>query len=127
MKKIATLISMFCLAMRLFAQVDLPYYLPPNVQFNPSIPPPASIIGHQVGEWHITHDRLVNYMMALDKASDRITLEITGQTHEARPIILMTITSPKNHQNIESIRAQHVQLSDPLKYQRYASGIFYWP
>ncbi|MFM9840587.1 MAG: M14 family metallopeptidase [Cyclobacteriaceae bacterium] len=115
MKKIATLVSMICLAVCLFAQVDLPYYLPPNVQFNPSIPTPASIIGHQVGEWHITHDRLVSYMMALDKASDRISLEVTGQTHEARPIILMTITSSKNHQNIESIRAQHLQLSDPAK------------
>ncbi len=115
MKKIAILISLICLTMCLCAQVDLSYYLPANVQFNPSIPTPASIIGHQVGEWHLTHDRLVNYMMALDKASDRITLEVSGQTHEARPIILMTITSPKNHQNIESIRAQHVQLSDPTK------------
>jgi hypothetical protein len=97
------------------SQADLSYYLPPNTKFDPSIPTPASIIGHQVGEWHITHDRLVSYMMALDKASGRISLEITGQTHEARPILLLTITSPKNHQSIESIRAQHVQLSDPAK------------
>jgi Zinc carboxypeptidase len=98
-----------------YAQTDLSYYLPPNTKFDPAIPTPLSIIGHQVGEWHITHDRLINYMMALDRASDRISLEVTGQTHEARPIVLMTITSPKNHQNIEAIRAQHVQLSDPFK------------
>ncbi|MBL7851161.1 MAG: zinc carboxypeptidase [Cyclobacteriaceae bacterium] len=95
------------------AQVDLSYYLPDGVRFNPAIPTPASVIGHEVGEWHISHDRLVNYMMALDKASDRITLEVTGQTYEARPLLLLTITSPQNHQNIESIRKQHVQLSDP--------------
>src|SRR5687768_644680 len=82
------------------AQVDLSYYLPDSITYNPAIPTPKSIIGHEVGEWHISHDRLVNYMYALDKASDRITLEVTGYTHEARPLLLLTVTSPKNHQNI---------------------------
>lgn len=98
-----------------WAQVDLSYYFPPNTSLNPAIPTPQSVIGHQVGEWHITHDRLVNYMMALDKASDRISLEVIGQTHEMRPILLLTITSTKNHQNLEAIRAEHALLSDPQK------------
>lgn len=98
-----------------WAQVDLSYYFPPNISLNPAIPTPQSVIGHQVGEWHITHDRLVNYMMALDKASERISLEVIGQTHEMRPILLLTITSPKNHQNLEAIRAEHALLSDPQK------------
>ena len=96
-------------------QVDLSYYLPDGVSYNPAIPTPASVIGHEIGEWHISHDRLVSYMYALDKASDRITLEVTGQTYEARPLLLLTITSPKNQQNIESIRQQHLLLSDPDK------------
>jgi hypothetical protein len=95
------------------AQVDLSYYLPDTVSYNPAIPTPKSIIGHEVGEWHVTHDRLVQYMYALDQASDRITLEVIGQSHEARPIILLTITSPANHKNIETIRTQHLKLSDP--------------
>ena len=98
-----------------FGQVDLAYYLPDGVAYDPKIPTPKSIIGHEVGEWHISHDRLVNYMYALDKASDRITLEQTGLTYEDRPLLLLTITSPKNHQNIESLRTQHLQLSDPQK------------
>ncbi|MEQ1585761.1 MAG: M14 family metallopeptidase [Cyclobacteriaceae bacterium] len=97
------------------AQTDLFYYLPPQVQYDPAIPTPRAIIGHEVGEWHVTHDKLVNYMMALDKASDRITLEQTGITHEARPLLLLMITAPKNHQNIESIRQQHLQLGDASK------------
>jgi hypothetical protein len=95
------------------AQVDLSYYLPDGIKFDPAIPTPASVIGHEVGEWHISHDRLVNYMMALDKASDRVSLEVTGYTYEARPLLLLTITSPKNQQNIEDLRQQHVRLSDP--------------
>lgn len=97
------------------AQTSLDYYLPGNVQYDPAIPTPPAIIGHEVGEWHVTHDRLVSYMMALDKASDRITLEQTGLTYEARPLLLLTITSSKNHQNIEAIRTQHLQLGDASK------------
>lgn len=96
-------------------QLDLSYYLPEGVKLDPSIPTPKSVIGHEVGEWHVSHDRLVNYMYALDKASDRVTLEVTGYTYEARPLLLLTITSPKNQQNIESIRTQHLQLTDPSK------------
>ena len=108
----------FCLCIALLcagnsnAQPDLSYYLPEGVTYNPEIPTPKSIIGHEVGEWHVTHDRLTNYMYALDKASDRISLEVTGYTYEARPLLLLTITSPENHQNLESIRTQHTQLTD---------------
>jgi hypothetical protein len=114
-KYLILLIASFAAPYFLPAQTDLSYYLPPQVQYNPAIPTPQSIIGHHVGEWHVTHDKLVNYMMALDKASDRISLEITGHTHEARTLLLLTITSPKNHQNIEAIRLQHLQLGEASK------------
>jgi len=107
-------ISLFC-GVPLTAQPSLSYYLPEGITYNPAIPTPRAINGHEVGEWHISHDRLVNYMYALDKASDRISLEVSGYTHEGRPLLLLTITSPKNHQNIEDIRNQHLQLTDPNK------------
>jgi hypothetical protein len=116
MKKFFLCLSLLaCFCLKAYSQVDLSYYLPDSVDYNPAIPTPKSIIGHEVGEWHISHDRLVSYMYALDQASDRISLEVTGYTHEARPLLLLTITSPKNHQNIEAIRTQHVQLTDPAK------------
>lgn len=94
----------------LFSQsnVDLSYYLPKDVQYNPNIPTPQSVIGHEVGEWHVTHDKLVQYAYALAAASDRITIENRGKTFEDRPLLLMTITSPKNHQNIDAIQKVHV-------------------
>lgn len=110
-----TLTFLLSFATIVIGQPDLSYYLPESTPYDPKIPTPQSIIGHEVGEWHVTHDRLVNYMYALDKSSDRISLEVTGYTHEARPLLLLTITSPQNHQNIESIRAQHVQLTDATK------------
>jgi hypothetical protein len=93
---------------------DLSYFLPDSISYNASVPKPKDIIYHEVGEWHVTHDRLVNYMKALAAAvPDRIRLETMGLTYESRPQVLLIITSPKNHQRLEEIRKQHVQLTDP--------------
>ena len=91
--------------------VNLDYYLPTDVSYNPNIPTPQSSIGHQVGDWHITHDKLVQYMYALASSSDRITIEDRGATFEGRPLLLLTITSANNHLNIETIRQQHLELT----------------
>ena len=89
-------------------QLSLAYYLPDYSSYNTQIPTPESVIGHQVGEWHISHDKLVQYMHALAEASDRISIEERGTTYEGRPLILLTITSPENHQNIKSIQQNHI-------------------
>lgn len=93
-------------------QVDLNYYLPQDVTYNQNIPTPKSIIGHEVGDWHITHDKLAQYMYALANASDRITIEDRGTTFEGRPLLLLTITSTANHNNLENIRKNHVALTE---------------
>ena len=115
MQRITLLLcSLFSLTL-IHAQ-DLSYYLPDSVTYNPSIPKPKDVIYHEVGEWHVTHDRLVNYMKAIAAAApDRVKLEMMGQTYEGRPQVLLIITSPKNHQRLEEIRQQHVQLTDPSK------------
>lgn len=92
--------------------IDLDYYLPQNITYNKNIPTPKEVIGHEVGEWHVTHDKLVFYMQTLAEKSDRITLENRGVTFEGRPILLLTITSPKNHGNINTIRKNHIALTD---------------
>jgi Zinc carboxypeptidase len=115
MRKILLAFCILHLAFSVTAQ-DLSYYLPDSVQYNPKIPKPKDIIYHEVGEWHITHDRLVNYMKAIATAApDRVKLETMGLTYESRPQVLLIITSPKNHQRLEEIRQQHLLLSDPSK------------
>ncbi|EAQ41793.1 M14 family zinc carboxypeptidase [Polaribacter sp. MED152] len=92
-------------------QVDLSYYLP-SENYDSSIPIPKDIIGHDVGEWHITHDKLVEYMKALAASSDRISIENRGKTYEGRPLLLLTITSAENHKNLEQIRKQHIDATN---------------
>lgn len=118
LKKVCLLFLAFAASLGVFAQdaVTLDYYLPKDVTYNPAIPTPASVIGHEVGEWHVTHDKLVLYMKAVAAANpQRIKLQITGTTYEGRQQLLLTITSPANQAKIEEIQKQHVALSDPLQ------------
>lgn len=98
------------------AAQELSYYLPKGATYNPAIPKPKDIIYHEVGEWHVTHDRLVNYMKAIAAAApDRVKLETIGFTYEQRPQVLLIITSSANQQRLEEIRQQHILLSDPSR------------
>jgi hypothetical protein len=112
MQRIALLFLLATSTLFSQTQTDLSYYLPQGMKYDSSIPTPESIIGHEVGEWHITHDKLVQYMYALADASDRITIEDRGKTFEDRPLLLLTITSPKNHGNIKAIQSAHIRATE---------------
>lgn len=106
-------VLMLFVAKTSMAQVDLSYYMPDGVRYNPAIPTPKSYLGYEVGEWHIEHDKLVGYLTLLSQTSDRVSIEVIGRTYELRPLIHVTITSPKNHQKIEEIRLNHVAKAYP--------------
>lgn len=98
-------------------------YLPQDITYNPDIPTPESVLGMQVGEWHVRHDQLVHYMRMLAQTSDRISLEVTGRTHENRELLLLKITSPDNQRQLDDIRDAHLarlssgkqpKIADPL-------------
>lgn len=83
-------------------------YLPDDITYNPDIPTPESVLGANIGQWHVRHDQLVHYMRVLADHTDRISLEVTGRTHENRELLLLTITAPSNRENIESMRLAHI-------------------
>ena len=107
------LILLLSLGLQSQNQFELSYHLPQNVTYNQKIPTPESVLGFKVGEWHVTHDKLVEYMKTLATISDRISIENRGKTFEGRPMILLTVTSPENQKNIESIRLNHLKLTEP--------------
>ena len=96
-------------------QVNLDYYLPDNITYNSQIPTPKQFIGHEVGEWHLTHDKLYYYILELAKLSDRAVWEEYARSHENRPLGHLIISSPENIRNLEQLRQQHLQLCDPSK------------
>ena len=113
MKKNLTTLLFLIFSISMFSQeMDLNYYIPSDQNYNDKIPTPKDIIGHEVGEWHITHDKLVEYMKALANSSDRISIEDRGKTFEGRPLLLLTITSPSNHTRIDEIRQRHIDATN---------------
>jgi hypothetical protein len=97
------------------AQIGLDYYLPKDISYNPAVPTPKQFTGHEVGEWHLTHDKLIYYIQELAKISDRAIWEGYGRSHENRPLGQLIISSPANIKNIEQLREQHLELCDPAK------------
>ena len=114
MKKIClSLLALICFnASSQDYHVSLDYFLPNNISYNSDITTPARIIGHELGDWHITHDKLLQYMYRLAESSDRISIENRGETFEGRPLILLYITAPKNQKNLQEIRKKHVLLTE---------------
>lgn len=114
MKKILilALITLAC-QWHLSAQNKLSYYLPDGYTYNSNIPTPKEVLGFEVGDWHASHDQVVNYMKAVAEASDRVSFEVIGRTYELRPQTVLTITSPSNHGRLDEIKSERQKLRDP--------------
>ncbi len=91
--------------------------------YDPSIPRPETVIGHPLGHRIARNDLLVAYMRTIANLSPRITVEDIALTHEGRPILGLTITSPENHARIDEIKAAHVALSDPESAQEVSEDM----
>lgn len=98
----------------------IPFVDPATI--DPKIPPPSSIIGHEVGEKAVRYDPLMRYLEVLAASSDRITMNPFGKSHEGRTLVHLIITSPKNHQRLEQIKAGNAQLADPRKLPNPGAG-----
>ncbi len=116
MKKINFLLLIALFLFKLSnGQEGLDYFLPQNIQYNPNIPVPEKVTGHEVGEWHVTHDKLIGYMNEIARLSNRAVLKEYGRSYENRPLVHLVVTSPENHQKLEQIRKEHLALSDPFQ------------
>lgn len=118
LSRLALIALLGLLAQPFFAQEKptLQYYLP-DIQYDKSVPTPASYLGYEVGEWHVSHDQLLSYMREIARTSRRVALIEHGRSHENRPLICLIITSENNHQRLDDIRRQHQQLADPARSQ----------
>jgi hypothetical protein len=84
------------------------YYFKDKAPFDVKIPTPEEFLGYKIGEHHTRHDLIVSYLTKLAEVSERASIEIYGMTHEKRKLVMFTVTSPKNLQNLEAIKEQHL-------------------
>jgi hypothetical protein len=96
-----------------FAQSS--YYFPTAQQFDAKVPSPQQFLGYDIGSQYTRHDQLVAYFNELARVSDRVTVEVIGQSYEHRPLLLVTITSPRNHARRAQILAQRQAQVDPAQ------------
>ncbi len=92
-------------------QPTLGYYLPSGIDYDPAIPKPSDILGHEVGEWHVRHDLVVQYFEALAAASPRFAIEEYGRSHEGRRLLLATVTNDATPERIEALRTRHLDVA----------------
>ncbi len=88
-------------------------YLPAGTSFDAKVPTPEAHLGFEIGTRHLQHHQLVDYLRQLAKVSDRVKVEEYGRTHGERPLLLLTITSPANHQRLEDIRRERLAWANP--------------
>lgn len=89
------------------------YFFPSGITFDPAIPTPQQFLGYPIGDWHTRHDRIVEYFKELARVSPKAHFQVIGFTHEQRPQVVLTITSPENYGRLEEIRKEHLRLAQP--------------
>lgn len=80
------------------------YFFPNGGPKNPAIPTPEQFLGYPIGTHMTRYDKMVEYFRELDRLSDRVSVEIIGQTYENRPLIMASFTAPANYARLETIR-----------------------
>jgi hypothetical protein len=77
------------------------------------VPTPDEFLGYKIGERFTPHSRILDYFDELARRSKLITVERFGETYEHRPLALAVITSAKNREALNTIRANVAALIDP--------------
>ncbi|MEM6377826.1 MAG: M14 metallopeptidase family protein [Bacteroidota bacterium] len=107
------LLIIVCLFISTLLPAQNDYFFPPNNSFDPDIPTPEEFLGYPIGDFHTRYDRLSAYLERLAEVSDKANFEIIGYSSEHRPQVVLTVTSPDNYANLETIRQDHLKLTQP--------------
>ena len=81
--------------------------------YDPAVPAPSSVIGHEVGDRFTPHHMLMRYLDRLAATSRRIRLDTVAHSFEGREVMLVTATSERNHARLDEIRRNAARLADP--------------
>lgn len=77
---------------------------------------PSEFLGYELGTQFTFHHQVIDYVNYVAQQSNRVIISKIGETYEGRPLVLLTITSPNNQANLESIRLNN------LKRSRFEAG-----
>ncbi len=104
------LLHIFLYSIMLSAQTDIYERLPITTGTKADLPSPAEFPGYELGKRFTEYARSVEYFKMLAEKSDRIDIQKYGATYEARPLLMLTISSLENMARIDEIKANQQTL-----------------
>ncbi len=113
MKKIFTTLYATFVILFAYAQEGLDYYLPADVSYNKDFPTPEQFFKQKLGEWHLTHAQVLNYMNEIARISDRAIIYEYARSYENKPLVHLVFTSKANHANLDDLKKLHTDFSNP--------------
>ncbi len=87
-------------------RLDLP-------SLDPRLPRPEEFLGAPLGAKFTHWERILDYLSALDGASDRVVMNDYGRTAEGRRLVLLAISTPGNLARLDEIRRDRQRLAEP--------------
>ena len=89
------------------------YFLENNGPYDNTILSPEQYLGYEIGFEHTRHDLIVAYLKYLANISDKAQIIQYGETHEGRNLIMLTVSSTENLNNLENIKNEHLKHTVP--------------
>jgi hypothetical protein len=89
------------------------------VDYDPSIPTPRSVLGHDPGEVITSPEGILAYFQALAGAApERARLVEYARSWEGRPLVLLAIGAPERMARLDDVKAGLARLADPRELSR---------
>jgi len=104
---------------RFFGSSDHP--ITAGVLSDPAIPSPEKTLGFEIGERPARQAQVLEYLRALDAATDRVKLFDMGSTYEGRPLVYAVISDEANMVRLEEIKNAMDKIADPRVISRTES------
>ena len=110
MRLILSLTSLLLCLNNLIAQ---DYFLENNGPYNENIQSPEEFLGYEIGFEHTRHDLIVSYLNYLSNSSEKAEVIKYGESHEGRDLIMLTVSSTNNLNNLDKIKQEHLKYTIP--------------
>ena len=94
------------------AQQKAGNFLPDDLSYNIEIPAPDQFFQQSLGEWHLTHDQVLNYMKEIARVSDRAILYEYARSYENRPLVHLVFSSLENQGKLDELKELHLQFAN---------------
>ena len=89
------------------------YFLENNGPYDTNIQSPEEYLGYEIGFEHTRHDLIVAYLKYLSNVSEKAKIVKYGESHEGRDLIMLTVSSTENLNNLEKIKDEHLKHTVP--------------